>query len=625
MALIANLPLIRIISGEYVALKMSSDGDPTHILLTESDMTVFGDFDQNAIDLTQLPSNAAGLLQRKGPSVLNISPLTSGKVVEYLSAVFHQFNISLESSSTAAVHDPMIDWLASFWKWVAAWPDRSQLLTSIHALCLIPTSRNTLVSLAHGVFDNVDELDLVLLEALETAGISFLHPKVAFAARLPLGEQNIVKSVMNGNHILDHISKDCVCRIKSSAASIFRNHLLSSLANSCGLGSLDDRQQSTLRCLPIYPVFVPPELGTSSDCTICDTQPIAVGQTIKVVVGISLIPVVEDTVFLNDCRAILKYLHGDGELLNADGVLSMAVDHMVKQPKHLQRAFVEYIVNNRDNVTHGLLQRLSRAPFVAVCGDSIPPRAPQDLFDPDCEVADLLPNDSRCPCNSDDDDKAIVEGLLSLGLLRRTLAGDIVQERIAHISQHSSAQGSVDLAKLLIRLIVELNYDCSGLDIDPGWKWLPTKDGLRESMDCHHHHAHPSQLFDEVLLALDVDSVSVSLIRALGWNEPIPLSVVKNQLEKVLQHGPGQGHKLRPIILELSERVDSFSSEKGDLLALISDRPWIPISQHCIASTSHAILSSDVGLPPGFHKIPASLTDDLNIRQFLQLMGCSER
>ena len=623
LALIVGLPLVRVISGEYITLKESSDGGPVHTLLTGSDKTVFGNYDHNAIDLTQLPPNAAELLRQKGPSILNVSSLTSGQVIKYLAAAFHQLNISLELSSSATVPDPMIDWLALFWKWLGAWSCRFDLFHFICALRLIPTSRKTLVSSAHGVFDHVGGLDVALLDALETAGILFLHPKVASAARLPLGEQNVVKSVMSGHHILNHISMDCARRIKSRAASLLRNHLLSSLANSRGLGPLNDKQQSILRCLPIYPTLVAPVLRTSSGRAVQEIKPIAVAQSIKAVVGISLIPVIEDTVFLDDCGAILEYLHGDGELLNADGVLSMAIDNMPQQPKHLQRAFVKYIVSNRDSVTNGLLRRLSRAPFVAVCGDSLFPRAPQDLFDPKCAVAALLPNDNRCPCISDDDDKAIVAGLLSLGLLRRTLADDIVQERIAHISRYPSAQGSVNLAIILIRLIVEQHYDCSGLDIDPGWKWLPTKDGLRGSLDCHHHYAHPSELFDEVLPALAVSSLSDSLVRALRWNEPIPLIVVKSQMDTVLQHG--QGHKLHPIIRELSERVDSFSLEKYDILALISDRPWIPISQRCIASTSHAILSSDVELPPGFYQIPASLTDNPNTRQFLQLMGCSER
>jgi sacsin len=609
----------------HIVLKKSGDDGPVHILLTESDVTVFGEYDGNAIDVTQLPSSAGELLLKHGPAILNVNSLTNEKVIEYLRTSFNRFHLRLESSEID-VPDVVIDWLTLFWKWHGIWRYRSELFFSIGHFCLVPTSRNALVSPVHGVFDLSHQLDKSISEALEAVGISFLHPRIISGARLLLAEQGVIKSVTNGHEILDHISNDHAYDVKPNAANAFRNHLLSSLANSRRLGPLNEGQQRKLRRLPIYPIFVPPMLRTRG--SVREIRPIADGQIIKVVVGISLIPIlipiIDDTAFLDGCGTLLDYLQGDGELLNADGVLSLAVDHMAQQPKHLQRAFVEHIVIDRDSVTFDLLRRLSAATFVAVCGDSVSARAPKDLFDPECAVATLLPNDNRLPCLSDEDDRAIVAGLQSLSLLRTTLTNDFIEERIAHISQYSWTQQSVNLARQLISLIIESNYDCSGLHIDPDWKWLPTKDGLLGSRKCHHRDAHPSELFDEVLPSLAVNKVSTSLVRALTWSELIPLGVIKGQLDKVLQHGQGY-KKLHLIIQELSTRVDPSSQDKDDLRALISDRPWIPISRRCIVSTSHAVLSSNIDIPPGFHMVPLSLSDDHHIHQFLQLMGCSER
>lgn len=623
LMLIAGLPLIQVVDGAYIALEKRSDDGPTHVLLTKNDMEVFCGCDEKAIDVTQLPVDIAELFVHQASTILNVNLLTREQVIKYIQTSFNRFNLSLESSSTVTVEDPVIDWLSSFWKWLGAWTPRNELFPFIHAFSLVPTSRNTLLPSGHGVFDPTHHLDIEVLDALESVGILFLHQK-AYSVRQPLEEQGVIKSVLYGHHILDHISMDQVNITKTKALDAIRRHLLS-LANSRSLGPLDQRQQHKLRCLPIFPVLFPAIARTSNSYAIRELKPIADDQTIVFVVGISLIPIVHNTVFVDDCQVLLDYLPGAGSVLDAVGVLSLIVDHMAQQPKHIHRAFLEYIVKTRDELTAGqlrrLLENLSKAPFVSAYSSIL--QAPQDLFDPECPVAAILPHDSRCPRYSNDDDMAIVTALRSLGLFRNTLANDVIDERIAHISRYSSAQESIDLAKRLIQLIVDLNYDCSRLDIDPALKWLPTREGLLGSQECHHRDAHPVGLFDEVLPIVVVNNLSTSLVTALGWDELIPLSVVKRQLAKVVQHG--QGHKkLELLIQELGKRVNS-SQDKDTLCHIISDRPWIPISPRCIVSTSHAVLSSETNIPPGFYVVPPRLADDPCVRQFLELMGCGER
>jgi len=579
-------------------------------------MRVFHVCDEDAINVTELPSDVAQLLLQKGPTFLNVDLLTNEQVIKYIQTSFGQFGHDIELLLEVTVPDTVIDWLVLFWEWFGGWSSRSELFQSISTLFLVPTSRNTLVPSAHGIFDCAWELNMTVWEALETIGISFLHPKVTFTARLALVEQGVVKSAMNGHHILDHISEDRASSIKSSAASAFRHHILSSLAN---LPRLRQQQQARLRCLPIYPILTPSLSETSGSCATRETKAIADGQTIKCVVGTILIPVIPDTTFLEDSVMLLNYLHG--ELLNANGVLSLAVDHIAQQPKHLQRAFVEHLVKVRDGVTPALLRKLSRAPFVNVCGGSV--RAPQDLFDPECPVAALLPNDSRCPCLSSVDDEAIVAGLRSLHLLQTMLTNEFIEERIAYFSRCRSAQNT-DLAKRLIQLIVDLSYDCSRLDIHPDRKWLPTKEGLLGSRECHHPDAHSSDLFDEVLPVVAVDRISMSLVQALAWGASIPLTVVKDQLQKVLQFK--RFEKLLCIISELGKRAaDLAAQDVNGLRLLTSDHPWIPISHSHVAFTSHALLSSQFDVPPGFYVIPFHWADNSDVRRFLKLMGCNER
>lgn len=265
LTLIAELPLIRLVNGTYVALDTATKDGPVHTLLTSGDMKVWWNCDGNAIDTTQLPSTAADLLIQMGPVILNVKTLTCNRVVEYLRTSLVAFGLDLDASSFAAqVPDSVIDWLSSFWIWLGSWQLRSELYSTIRNLHLVPTSRNTLVTPGHGVFTKCDGVSTITAEALEGFGIAFLHFR-ADGVRLPLEEQSLLKSVTNGHHLIDSISLDCAYTIGSIAADGLRDHLITCLIDSSRQsGRLNADQRYKLRSLPIYPVLVPPVLKTSS-------------------------------------------------------------------------------------------------------------------------------------------------------------------------------------------------------------------------------------------------------------------------------------------------------------------------------------------------------------------------
>lgn len=192
-----------------------------------------------------------------------------------------------------------------------------------------------------------------------------------------------------------------------------------------------------------------------------------------------------------------------------------------------------------------------------------------------------------------------------------------------HISRCSNIQAGASLARCLLQIVVATNYDCSNLKINLDLRWLPTKDHLHSSRECHHSNAHPSEFFDECLPVVEVETLSVSLMTALQWDKPIPVATLKSQLGKVIQHN-GMHDKLLALIRELSFRELSHD-DHNDLRTITCHRPWIPISQECTATTSRAIISKRLGEVPGFYAIPSILIDVDRIRKFLKEMGCTER
>ena len=454
--------------------------------------------------------------------------------------------------------------------------------------------------------------------ALEMFGICFLHPAVSDIFYRALEKQGIIRSPHSIHDILNNVSIHPQ-PFDVQTANVLRAHLVSQSTRSLiEKGTLNTNQQEVLRSLPIYPILVPPVVPTDSPNATSRIGAIAISKAILCVKSMPLLPIIRDTIFVDDCHTLLEIAGFTSKINHTGEILSFAIPHLSEQPKHLQRAFVHYFVVNKDNITGKLLKELASTRFVPA-GSGLSQSAPKDLVDPDSELASLLqPDHLRIPHRVHEDDHAIVGDLRRLQFLQAKLDSAFVEERIAHISKNDDS----DLARRLVRLIVASKFNCSNLRLTPGLCWLPTAAGNRGLQHCHHGDAHHPSLFDEVLLTLDAPSLSHSLRDALRWNEPLQLNIVKNQFMQVLEKK--QHHKLSVIVMELGSRVDELSDQDcADLCHAIGDREWVPISDNCTVTTTHAIFSPLSRSLHGFHIIPPTLSDVAG--KFLKRMGCAER
>jgi hypothetical protein len=620
---IINLPVTRLGGGGYTALQ--NVGAKPHVLLTQREWEIFGELDALSIALHSLPANPAKLLKTEGPDILNVSPLTPHQAVEYVRLFSHRHGLDLTIASQHSQSPAVIGWLTSFWKWFAGWALKPETYDMIRSFPLIPTSKNVLVSPKDAVFSQLREGDRTLKDGLEMLGISFLHADFPDSARIWLAKD--IKSPYLVHHILDSFVTP-PGQLDAKSADILLHHLERFFGISCNeLGPLTDDQRRKLRALPIFPLLLPATSSTEPADAAPMTACIPDQCTVFSVTSLALLPLIKDTVFLKNHNAVLEYLQlgvARNKTLDAMGVISLAVDHMLEQPKHLQCAFIEHIFSHRGLVSHNLLDKLSQIPFVVV-GDGAFLSCANAIFDPDCEVAALLrylPNDPRLPLLSDPFQERIICGLKKLRFLKDRLEDNIVELCINFIANSAMAG---DLSRRILRLLVDSCHDCSGIRVDPHACWLPTTSGTTKgSADCHHPDAHRSALFDRVVPTLDIPHVSSSLCKAFGWDMPICLEIVLKQFSLVVEGG--QRTELLIIIEELSERIEELSEKDLESLrSLTANDPWVPVAGNQLATTSHAILCNSHYLPRGFHIVPSELADNPRIRQLLSLMGCTDR
>jgi hypothetical protein len=127
--------------------------------------------------------------------------------------------------------------------------------------------------------------------------------------------------------------------------------------------------------------------------------------------------------------------------------------------------------------------------------------------------------------------------LKSLALLRACLTPDIVAERIGYISSRHTSDEALLIARNLLLLLGSSNIDFSLVQGISEKKWLPTNKGLCSAGECRHPAVTPSALFDKVLAVLTVlgrFTMPPSLQTALGWDKPLPIKLLIEQLNGVL-------------------------------------------------------------------------------------------
>ncbi|KAJ7262754.1 hypothetical protein B0H12DRAFT_1104316 [Mycena haematopus] len=637
---ILGLPLIPLVNGFMAPVRRGAA--PAHTMLGQAEYDVFKTLDESAMFLPSIPAHLRDLF--RDSSTLNISILSPEKVASYLQSSPVGFDLSQRHEGK--LDDAIVRWLGAFWAWLGTWPARDTLFSQIHTLFIVPTHTG-LESPEIGVFSELG-VDPVLVSIFRELGLAFLHPAFSADARKGLAYYPLVLKGLTDIHlVLDRMKSGLNLRLEKDEAYALSNHVLDCVLQSAQQRPLDDNQRYNLRSLPIFPLLTPsvivmqekspkvlsgfrlPSLHRKSKSVSLPALDYIVesATVLGIPSGTTLpLPIASGVVYLDGANVNLALLPqlapSNSNPLSSSDILALALEHFALQSKSLQSRFLDFMVQSRDALPPALSKSLQTVVFIPVLDGTL--QSPAHVIDPARPdlVAIYSESKDRIP-TMQAYDMPILRHLRSLKLLTATLTVDLVAERIQFISSRSASSEARLLTAQLLSMLYTSSLDCTSLEIPLEAKWLPTASGLVGRGECF-DAAQQSELFDEVVPVLDQDvKLSQSLRTALGWDQPISMSILMGQLRAIIRSGHASTLKLDCLIKEFSARTLS-EADLTELASITFGRPWIPIASNRLAPTNHAVFTSTFGLA-GFYQIPFSLADQPHVRRFLLQMGCSER
>ena len=611
---IIGLPFLKTVSGRVAVLTaLNSQAPKTYTMLDRGEFGVFGSCDDDSIiALKDLPPQVAKSLQSRGPKFINVENLGSERIVEYL---------TLYPNRLGQVG--VVQWLSVFWVWMSTYSDRRDLYLKIKHLFLLPTTHGLRTAETH-LFRSRGEHP-VNIRHLSSLGVVFLDAGVTEAAQAVIASHGILKIINQDIHtLLDSLPSDPSTLSLDKDTPPFILKFISARASAAcaSQGSFKEDQIQRLKNLPIYPVFV------SSDNTspIYNWTSIPGGYSIRTVSRPSFVPVIENIVFVEAqllTSSLLGYLQPDNPNSLSDvQFLVLTFEHFTAQSTGLQAVVLQHLVHRQRQVPPFLLSSLVEIAFV-VSIDGLK-RRPGEVVDPASPVACLFEGDSARQARTvNSSEQAIVKSLQSMRLMRHALTISMIEERIGFISANHSTPTSVRLSRLLLVVIQSTHFDCSGLSLVPGQKWLPTDRGLCVPEECRDGERNRRNLFDEVLGVLEEGiQIPHSLRSAFNWDQPIETTTIIKQLDHVLNkiQVDDTYEKVVDIIKELSGR-DCSDSDLVALRSITAERKWVPTWSGQLARTVDAVFSLPI-VESGFEQI---LYISTKARKFLFDLGCSEQ
>ncbi|KAJ6510488.1 hypothetical protein C8R45DRAFT_1088650 [Mycena sanguinolenta] len=635
-----GLPLIPLVNGFMAPVRRGAA--PDHTMLSQVECDVFKTLDESAVSLPSIPAYLRDLF--RDSSALNISILSPEKVVSYLQS--SPLGCDFSQRHEGKLDDAVVAWLTAFWAWLGTWPAHDLLFPRIHNLYVVPT-RTGLESPEVGVFSELGA-DTALVSIFRSLGLAFLHPTFSADARKGLAHYPLVLKGLSDIHlVLDRIRVAQNLQLEKDEAYTLSKHVLDCVLQTCQQRPLDENQRHKLRSLPIFPLLTPsvivmPEKSPralsgfrlpslhkkSKSVSLPNLDRIGEGVTVLGIPSntIAPLPVAAGVVYLDGANTNLALLpqlapSSNSPLSSAD-ILALALEHFSLQSKSMQAKFLDFMVQNHNTLPPALSKSLQTVPFIPVLDGTL--QSPAHVIDPAKPelVAIYSESKDRIP-TMQADDMLVLRHLRSLKLLTATLTLDLVAERIQFISSRSASTESRLLTTQLLSMLYVSSLDCTSLEIPLEAKWLPTATGLVGRGECLDAASQP-ELFDEVVPVLVRDiKLSQSLRAALGWDQPIPTSILLGQLRAIIRSGHASTLKLDCLIKEFSARTLG-EADHIELSSITTGKPWIPIASNRLASTNYAVFASTFGLA-GFYQIPFSLADQPHVRSFLLRMGCTER
>ena len=602
---IHGLPLFPALDGSFLSLDKRNATSQRYVALTTDEVDVFRASASDAISLDALPREVAALVQKQGTTQANIDLLSPPSVVAYL------------SSEPVPLSDQR---LAMFWTWLEKWQHRDQtmvLLKSNPELHLVPTTKGPQPVSSPTFLTPA-------ISSFKKLGLTFVSSALPNAVVDFLKNHKVIKDIKDMNHVLGAINLAGLQPLSDDEAKSVFDHI------STYYRPLSSDNLAKLKKLPIFPVLVPRANVQSSAKHNSYVKWRAIHDlNIKGISPTSLIPLTDNLDFLDEsCLtdpscSLNKVLQIP--VLNDEYVLLQALGRFSSQPKPLRALFVSYIRQNHRS-TNSVTSLLRKTRFILASNGAL--QSPIEVIDPNSQLKSLFPAISSrwpFPTIEDDHDCKILDDLRHLKMMKTSLSADIVQERIAYISANRSSADTLIVARSLLSLMNDKNFNCTGLSIDYSLRWLPTQVGFVSSKECIDCGRKDADLFDEVLTTLDETILITPSFRSLlSWDKPFPLDILTKQLDCVLKRPSPETQcgKISKIIEELAGRqlgdVDVMAIQEA-----VAGRPWVPTESGALARPSRAVFAGAVN-SGCFHKISFSKMQK-QIYQFLTRMGCLDQ
>jgi hypothetical protein len=614
---VVDLPLIHATGGSLIALSRKETSNiATYTMLNGAEFDIFGSCDNHAIALQHLPRTVADVLRSEGPKKVNVAELTLPKTVLYLSEYPTKMGLDL---ALAQISAEVKNWLSRFWIWMDTHPRKDELLKQIRPLYLLPSIAG-LRKADIPLFISVGEHPKAI-EPLKLLGVPFLVPSLDERMQRILRSSGLLKSISDIQALLnslpDPTSLSPVPNIPPDQCAF----VLKRIANHLS-GSLTQEQASRLRSLPLYPVVKQDTTAPiSSPKLACDWMSLPEASSVYSVYEPPFLPTIDGTVFvqLNKVAPEMVRHLADASSLSDANLLEMAIDNLVKQTPYFQVIALRHISQHQNDVAPRLLEKLRHTPFVIAKDGAA--RKPFELFAAEAPVSRLYLNDpSRQMAAVNDSEQHMAQYLTSLKLLQDKLTLEIAHEVISKIALQSLLPESVSLSRTLISVMNTSNLDFNGLLITSETAWLPTNQGLRAAGKCR-DKSHPPELFNRVFAVIEDDvAVPPSLVKAVKWDQPVPVDILIRQLGLVVEEPGDQLEIVLTVLNELGRR-ELTDRHIESLEAVTSNRNWVPTVNRRLSRAVDAVF-----LPPtngsGFTQIYP--VDD-KTKALLQRLGCADR
>lgn len=583
-------------------------------MLTRSEFDVFGACDDSAIPLHQLQPQVQDTLLRLGPSTINVQKLAIPRIVEYLSIYPNRLGLYYSESK---MNVSAVRWLSKFWEWMNKYEQRDELFAQIRNLFLLP-STNGLRRADSELFKLRGEHPARTMGYV-ALGLPFLASDFSEAAHAALQHFHLVKLIWDIPAVLDSLSSIRLNETPQPECENILRHLELGLSDSIG-----EKRIRGLRNLPIFPVLTYSTTGNSSGVTTSWTA-IPQGHTIRSLGRPNFVPSINGVSFIglnNIAPGIVKFLEpSHPSFISENDLVELAIENFTTQPSHLQLTLLRHITQYQHRTFPAIIAKLRTQLFVIAEDGRY--HVPGDIVDPDSDIDSLY---IGCPeYRPSTLDYLWLQGsqcLRSLNLLRAHLTPEIISERIKYISSRHTSDNAFLISRNMLLLLGSSNLDFSLVQGISEKKWLPTNKGICSADECRYAGVVPLALFDKVLavlLVLEPFNMPLSLRTAIGWDKPLPIKLLIEQLISVL-NATSSYDAVYEIVKEFGRR--KWNDEDLDSLEkAIRDRQWIPTTDGILADIKSSVFKPPTMINSGFCQIRA----DLKAESVLRRIGCTDR